>query len=207
MSLPAKPIQFQLVGGHPCLDFANTLDNRGSSNEVDLIPTYAHFALFAKQCGVFPAEEMYEIESLIRSFPQVAELGPAYAIHLRELIFEIFSAVAHGKAPTAAALKEFNRFVKEAAKHRVLIPQENGFRWKWADYGSEFSVLWFPFAWQAAHLLASDDLKLVRECASPTCSWLFLDKSKSHSRRWCDMKVCGNRTKARKFYQRSKAQI
>jgi len=31
------------------------------------------------------------------------------------------------------------------------------------------------------------------------CRWLFLDTSKNHTRRWCDMKVCGNRIKARRF--------
>jgi predicted RNA-binding Zn ribbon-like protein len=33
---------------------------------------------------------------------------------------------------------------------------------------------------------------------------MFVDTSKNHSRRWCDMKVCGNRVKARKFYRRQK---
>lgn len=206
MSALVKDIHFQLVAGHPCLDFANTVDNRGSANATELIPTYAHLAQFAKQCGVFPPDEINEIESLVRGAPQVAELEPAGPIRLRELIFEIFSGVAHNKAPAPARLAEFNQFVKEAAHYRTLVAQENGFRWKWVDYKREFKVLWFPFAWEAANLLASDDLKFVRECASPGCAWLFLDKSKSHSRRWCDMKVCGNRSKARKFYQRSKAQ-
>ena len=37
------------------------------------------------------------------------------------------------------------------------------------------------------------------------CSWLFLDMSKNRSRRWCDMKVCGNRAKARRFSARYRA--
>lgn len=43
----------------------------------------------------------------------------------------------------------------------------------------------------------------VKVC--PACRWLFLDVSKNKSRRWCDMKVCGNRAKARAHYQLSKA--
>jgi predicted RNA-binding Zn ribbon-like protein len=207
MSGLIKDLQFQLVAAHPCLDFANSLDNRGSSNEIELIPTYAHLAQFAKQCGVFARDQMREVESLMRSFPQVADLQPVTAIKLREIIFTIFSGVAHGNAPLAATLEQFNEFVKTAAGHRALIAAENGFRWRWVDYKQEFKVLWFPFALAAADLLASDDLRYVRQCASSTCDWLFLDKSKSHSRRWCDMKVCGNRTKARKFYQRSKRRV
>ena len=60
-------------------------------------------------------------------------------------------------------------------------------------------MLW-PIARAAADLLASPDVALVRTCSSPTCQWFFLDTSKNHHRRWCNMKVCGNRAKVRKFY-------
>jgi predicted RNA-binding Zn ribbon-like protein len=51
-------------------------------------------------------------------------------------------------------------------------------------------------------LLTSEELVLVRECAAEDCGWLFLDKTKNHRRRWCDMKTCGNRDKARRYYER-----
>jgi predicted RNA-binding Zn ribbon-like protein len=54
----------------------------------------------------------------------------------------------------------------------------------------------------AADLLVSPERALVRECASGTCSWLFVDRSRTHQRRWCSMKTCGNRAKARRFYTR-----
>jgi predicted RNA-binding Zn ribbon-like protein len=34
---------------------------------------------------------------------------------------------------------------------------------------------------------------------------MFLDLSRNHSRRWCDMTSCGNRAKARRYYTRHKA--
>jgi predicted RNA-binding Zn ribbon-like protein len=33
---------------------------------------------------------------------------------------------------------------------------------------------------------------------------LFLDISRNRSRRWCDMRDCGNRAKASRFYKKSK---
>jgi predicted RNA-binding Zn ribbon-like protein len=36
------------------------------------------------------------------------------------------------------------------------------------------------------------------------CGWLFIDRSKNRSRAWCDMAVCGNRTKANRHYRRKK---
>jgi predicted RNA-binding Zn ribbon-like protein len=53
-------------------------------------------------------------------------------------------------------------------------------------------------------LLTSPEAGRVRQCESETCAWLFLDQSRSRSRRWCDMKVCGDRAKARRHYERNK---
>ena len=44
----------------------------------------------------------------------------------------------------------------------------------------------------------------VKECDNETCRWLFVDMSKNRSRRWCDMKDCGNRAKARRHYRRTR---
>ncbi|WP_084965515.1 CGNR zinc finger domain-containing protein [Thermoactinospora rubra] len=42
----------------------------------------------------------------------------------------------------------------------------------------------------------------LKVCAEPTCQWAFVDASKNKSRSWCDMKVCGNRTKTRAYRAR-----
>ncbi len=34
--------------------------------------------------------------------------------------------------------------------------------------------------------------------------WVFVDLSRNHSRRWCDMQSCGNQVKARRHYARTK---
>jgi predicted RNA-binding Zn ribbon-like protein len=61
----------------------------------------------------------------------------------------------------------------------------------------------------AADLLASpDDLARVRVCAGSEaggCGWLFLDRTKARTRRWCSMQDCGNRAKARRYYAKVKS--
>ncbi len=37
------------------------------------------------------------------------------------------------------------------------------------------------------------------------CSWVFLDRSKNHSRVWCDMTTCGAQAKSRAFRDRERA--
>ncbi|HVS86522.1 MAG TPA: CGNR zinc finger domain-containing protein [Gaiellaceae bacterium] len=42
----------------------------------------------------------------------------------------------------------------------------------------------------------------LKSCRSELCGWLFYDRSRNRSARWCDMAVCGNRTKTRAYRAR-----
>jgi predicted RNA-binding Zn ribbon-like protein len=42
----------------------------------------------------------------------------------------------------------------------------------------------------------------LKACAAHDCEWAFYDASRNHSGTWCDMKVCGNRAKARNYRER-----
>jgi predicted RNA-binding Zn ribbon-like protein len=43
----------------------------------------------------------------------------------------------------------------------------------------------------------------LRPCANDECRLFLLDRSRPNTARWCSMKVCGNRLKARRHYQRT----
>jgi predicted RNA-binding Zn ribbon-like protein len=64
--------------------------------------------------------------------------------------------------------------------------------------------LWL-LSFSTSCLMTSEAMQMVRACGNPECRWLFLDTSKNHTRRWCDMKLCGNRMKARRFKAQQKA--
>jgi predicted RNA-binding Zn ribbon-like protein len=42
----------------------------------------------------------------------------------------------------------------------------------------------------------------LKLCTDDDCRWVFFDRSKNHSSRWCSMESCGNRAKARRFRQK-----
>ena len=42
----------------------------------------------------------------------------------------------------------------------------------------------------------------LKACPGRHCGWVFYDHSRNQSARWCSMKVCGDREKARAYYQR-----
>lgn len=41
-------------------------------------------------------------------------------------------------------------------------------------------------------------------CELPTCGWAFYDSTRSRTKRWCSMKTCGSRHKAREYYKRKR---
>jgi predicted RNA-binding Zn ribbon-like protein len=53
--------------------------------------------------------------------------------------------------------------------------------------------------------MGEEDWSRLKLCDSRSCRWAFYDQSRNHSSRWCRMASCGNREKARRFRERSKA--
>jgi predicted RNA-binding Zn ribbon-like protein len=87
--------------------------------------------------------------------------------------------------------------------HLRLVPGEDHFDWEWTGQEDRLDALLWPVGVSAAGLLASDDLNRVGECADDRgCGYLFFDTSRNRSRRWCEMRDCGNRAKARRHYRR-----
>ena len=84
-----------------------------------------------------------------------------------------------------------------AMAHARIEPGPESFGWTWADEAALESPLW-PVARDAADLLTHPDAVRVKACASDDCSALFVDTTKNRRRRWCDMKICGNRAKVRR---------
>jgi len=135
--------------------------------------------------------------------PSGAEKVLKCAIELREIIYRIFSTVAAGDLPKGGDLSTLNRHLAKTMAQSRIIPIKDGFTWDINGNRDELDWMLKPIVRSAAGLLTSDELDRVKECADDKgCGWLFLDRSKNRSRRWCDMKDCGNRAKAKRFYER-----
>jgi predicted RNA-binding Zn ribbon-like protein len=186
-----------------CLDFVNTLDDRFSPDPKESLKHYVDLARFAEDTGILSDLHVDRLMERSMQHPEEAQRVLASAIQLREAISDIFYAQVRKKAVPAAALAIVNQHVQEAAQHLVLVAGKR-FAWKFDVDGYDlFAPLW-PIARDAGELLASERVEYVRACASKTCEWLFLDESKNHRRRWCDMTKCGNRAKVKRFYVRQK---
>ena len=203
---PVRPKSpFEFTGGNPCLDFADTVDNRTSDHPRELLTDYERLLQWGEEAGVIGAKTAERLRHLAAEAPGNAQTTLRNSIQLRDTIYDIFSAVAQRRVIPSTALAILNKAVHQAAQHAQLVHTSRRLTWEWIEpEGSLDSMLW-PVSRAAAELLVGEEIGYVRQCASETCSWLFLDKTKNHRRRWCDMKTCGNRDKARRYYQRQKA--
>jgi len=55
------------------------------------------------------------------------------------------------------------------------------------------------------HAADTGKLDRLKTCASEECRWVFYDRSKPGSRRWCSSALCGNRQKVRAYRRRQQA--
>lgn len=202
-SSPGTTDHFDLSGGRPCLDFANTLEGR--LDEVrERLGSYGDLVSWAGQAGLVDEGVESELRREAEERPRDAEGVLAVARTLREALYTIFSSVAAGEAPGAESVSRLNEALPEAMGAFRLAPSDPGDEWRWALSGPGLYRVLAPVVRDAAELLTSTEVGRVRECESETCAWLFLDRSRNRSRRWCDMSVCGNRAKARRHYERRK---
>lgn len=197
-----RPPRFELIADNVALDFVNTLDNRVTEPK-ELLASYNDLLHFAEDTGVLRhslVDKLIERSYVAKERAQDVLLR---AREMREAMHEVFRAILEKKPVPPAALARVNAEAQSAAAHMSVVQEKQGFEWRYDDFGS-FDVVMWPIARAAVDLLTSDQLQYVRSCSAKTCDWFFLDTSKNHHRRWCDMKVCGNRAKVRRFYARQK---
>jgi len=196
---------FDLTGGLLCLDFANTMDDRADEHPQELLVSYGDLVAWSSQAQLLTEQEARQLLEKAEKHNSETNRVLKRAVEVREAIFRIFKAVAESESPEDEDLVRLSTLVAEAQEHARIVPGTHGFHWDWAGTGSELDCMLWPVVHSASDFLTSDELDTVRVCASDTCNWLFIDTSKNHSRRWCNMKSCGNREKARRFYSRKKS--
>ncbi len=198
-----RPPRFDLIGGNASLDFVNTLDDRHIKPK-ELLETYADLARFGEDAGLLEPKQADRLAKQSATVPELAQDALGRARELREIIHDVFWPLINQRPVPAESLARLNREIQIAGQHVRLVQANGGFEWRFDDV-TDLDYLRWEIARSAAELLASEQLPFVRACSSKKCEWFFLDTSKNHHRRWCDMKRCGNRDKVRRFYAKQKA--
>jgi predicted RNA-binding Zn ribbon-like protein len=202
--------ELPLVGGHPALDLVNTVEPRlPAADRHDHLATPRALLTWARRAGLADEHEAAGIGQAWSQDPEAAASALASVIRIREALF---TALAAGLGPdyaqpgTEQALDYLSlRWSAAAARSSLRLGEGKGAR---LAVGSAPALL-IPdrAAAIAVDLLCHTDLERLGICPPEHhgCGWLFLDRSRNGSRRWCTMEACGSFEKARRLTERRRA--
>jgi predicted RNA-binding Zn ribbon-like protein len=200
---PIMRHQFKLVGGHPALDFINTVRDWTAAEPHDYLGEFSDAIRFGQRAGFLTRADVLRLR---RRTPHI-ELTRLR--ELRALLKRVFQMRLSGETPSSTDLGKLTAILAEAARAIRLVVAPQTHRSSQVRMRREINVekaddalLRLRIVEAAVALLVSDAMLRVKSC--PTCGWFFLDVSKNGSRRWCSMDACGSVAKARRYYRRLK---
>lgn len=206
MVTPPEQYSFRrsdLVGGHVVLDFVNTVTGRDSL-PTDWLGTYERTLEWAALTDAFDARSLNTLASLRTADRRVAARALTRLRDLREAVYGVVVAAIRDE-PAPEQLSRLEEHWRNAVASAHLTLSEGCAE---LQLGIVSSGLEYPrhlLALSSFDLLRTLPLKRTRECASPRCTWIFIDRSRGGQRRWCDMATCGNQAKSRRHYERTRA--
>ena len=183
------------------LEFAN-IGLRPAGFPGGGLSSFEDFTLWVRQVRLMDDQETWELARASGQRKPEALSVLRRAKSFRESAYRIIEALAGRHVPPATDLDVFNRELARAMEHAALATVRGELHWSWRAGDKPLERILWPIVLATADLLTSPDSKRIHRCAGPSCGRLFLDTSKNGSRRWCDMKTCGNRAKVRLHRQR-----
>jgi predicted RNA-binding Zn ribbon-like protein len=179
------------MGGEPlvALDLVDTLMTAGRA-PVDLIEE--------------PAADASWWELELPRLPDSPLPDPAATRRLRAAIRDLFDSHLEGRAVRPLSVDDINAAAASAPTSYRLRTSGSALhgelRWH-TEYGGNPALA--AIATEAIQLMASPErLQVLRRCANPSCSMLFLAENKR--RKWCSNSVCGNRVRVARHYSRTR---
>jgi predicted RNA-binding Zn ribbon-like protein len=201
---PSRAGSLALIAGALALDFANTSSGRGWPTHLEHVREPAHVIAWAEHAGVVDAATAKRCAARVRALDGGFGELLQDALALREAIYGVATALAGARKPPQRDLATIKAACARAIAAAELAPSPEGYRWTWPTNPPVPETILGPIALSAAGLLRGGDLSRVKQCAGEQCGWLFFDLTKNKTRRWCEMSVCGNRAKARRFARKAK---
>jgi predicted RNA-binding Zn ribbon-like protein len=186
----------ELVGGRLCLDFVNTLNrDRGQVTDERFL-TYRDVLDWSARLRLIDTSAAARLVRECDEHPRTAEFALQSVRELRETVWRLFSA------RQTEDIKRIQMATKSLPLPRLKLDERAGVV---IEPGRDLCGWLIAAVYGSAlELLALEDPVRIRACPAPRCGWLFLDSSPGNRRKWCSMKTCGNRQKAREHYKRAR---
>ena len=176
---------YTFVSGHLALDLTGTVGHRGAPDQYELLTEPATLASWIRDAG------------LLDDPPPINQDDLSRTRSLRESIYRMAKARLDGMPGST----QDHALLNSAAEPTPIAVRlsENGA----VTRSGELTAIHSTIARVAIELLGGADGANLKACEATPCSRLYLDGSRRRSRRWCDMRMCGNRAKASAYRQRT----
>lgn len=122
---------------------------------------------------------------------------------LRKLLARMVTACVRGRAVTPRDLGTLNGHLAGQTGSRRIERRADGYALPFVSNASGIADVLADIAASFAAVLVEGDATRIKLCENPDCRWVFYDKSKNRSRRWCDdSSACGSLLRVRRFRER-----
>ncbi len=167
--------------------------------------------------GQGPAEDRLENPHWVRRFlaqwrlarPVVAAKATRIGLgELRSLLKRLVLTIAEGHCPRAADLETLNAYLAAGTFHCRLERTPDAdrvYHLRIESVQDNLETTLAHIARSFAEVLIEGDTARIKLCENSDCRWVFYDRSRSRTRRWCEgASGCGNLLKVRRFRERQK---
>ena len=196
-----KSGKFLWLGNDPAIDFANT-EIVQDGQTVDLLEKPDDLLDWMADAEMLSSRALKDAKRAL-SQPQLQKALTRACEYRRVLKAALENLRQHKHIYTdRAAIAETNRLLACPRTTFTLSAVERSLqlRHNWAV--TEPDDLSRPIALAFALLLTTQDAGRIRKCQNPDCVLFFLDTSKSGTRAWCSMEICGNKLRVAAFRKR-----
>jgi predicted RNA-binding Zn ribbon-like protein len=198
-------LNLDLKSGHPALEFTNTVNNHASENPGETLFNYDDLLSWTKKVGLLSEKQVQRLTRRAANRPTEATETFAKSVELREALYRVFVTQTKGKPPVDEDLGILNSILANLTNGAQLVHNAGRFEWQWKFEEDRLEAPLAILALSAVDLMTSENYQWLGQCADEDgCGWLFVDTSKNHSRRWCDINDCGNRAKQRRYQKRAR---
>jgi predicted RNA-binding Zn ribbon-like protein len=205
MTIIARPFSpGDLVAGHTALDLVNTVTARNTSTPRDWLDGYPRLLEWAKLANVAEEKVLMLLGKQAAASLDDAEGALMRLKQFREALHTAYGALISGKRVPQRILDEIDVVWREAHGRSRLEYSEGRVTARASVERSGLDLIRDCVASSAVELLRSLPADRLRVCRGEACGWLFIDSSKGGQRVWCDMAICGNAAKTRRYQENAK---
>jgi predicted RNA-binding Zn ribbon-like protein len=196
---------FRCPGGALCLDFCNSGQGAREPSGTDWIASFANLVDWLETAQAVTGSQAARLRQAGAASPRAAAQVWGRAIKFREALFRVLNAKAEGGKVAREDLSDIEAEHARAVSFARLSWTGEVYRWSLDPSAAALDAAMQPLVESAVNLLTSAKLERLRRCGNSTCYWLFVDETRNHSRRWCEMASCGNVLKVRRHREKARS--